>query len=301
MVQPVLRELLDTRSSIIHAHDGCFAPEVLAAAVRDAERWDVCAWLRLSTNGTDDVARLVFDACAERWSTGGNHTSSAPNKDLGQVWADAPEGAVVVIEIMARPSRRGARALRRFVDRVPARFCSVVLVLHIRSAAHRLSARVDRRIDAAELEYRVDTVRSGWEQRLLTLCGGRASVLHNVLEATSVWPIELLEHGVATAHGPSDVAPSVSDALLGAVPSAASCALASAARSGYSHMGDADVLLSAPALRPWLTPLEEGWTAISPTWRSAILDTRSASSSGHCTVPSVSTSGEAVRAAEMLC
>ena len=271
LVQPVLTEVLEYGSSAIDAYDGCFAPEVLAAAVCEAQRWEFCAWLRLRADGPDDIARLICDACAERWSVGGNGTAGSSGIDMGNIWQAAPEGAVVVIEIMARPTRRCARAIRRLVDRMPDRHCSVVLVLHVPGGDHRLSARVDRRIGAAELEYRVDGSNSDWEQRLVALCGGRASVLHNVLEAASVWPTELLERGVVTAHGASDMASSVSAELLRAVPSAAYCALASAARSGYSHMGDADVPSSASALRPWLTPLEDGWTTVSPAWRSTIL------------------------------
>jgi DNA-binding SARP family transcriptional activator len=188
---------------------------------------------------------------------------------------------VIVLELPGRGGRGVGRLLAEL--RVPAadRGVSVITVVeshipygrrHGSGPAVRMAELIDpTTIGSGELS-------SAHHGRLLAMAGHRAAVVQDVLDATTMWPAEVVFGVIDDSYLCRELLDRLSAALLRRCEPAQLEALDVCLATGYWHPELGTYRVPAAELRPWVVPLEHEWGWLRPIWARSLrshLDGRS--------------------------
>jgi DNA-binding SARP family transcriptional activator len=260
--------------SVVRGPPGSYAAEWLAGLLEGWDRWQRCVWLRASTARSDALAGPLARACLHRWTgISGfdvDRLEATPRPSLDETLRQSPHGAVIVLELPGRLTSDIERLVARIRALVADRGVSLVVVTESRwpMAFPRGAAHV---VPAADLAgSRADVGAGGLIGRLLEVCGPRAAVAHDVLDAAAAWPRAAVVDALDTSRGFRSMLRGLTANLVDLCTPGQLAALEVCAATGYWHPQLATEPVSASDLRPWVVPLEQEWGWLRPIWARSL-------------------------------
>jgi DNA-binding SARP family transcriptional activator len=272
---PDLQRIVEAPFSLVRGAPGSYVAEWLAGAIQGWARWQDCVWLRDRGSPLPALAGALASACLYRWADAGAQEPAgevASTAFLATTMRLSPPGAVIVLELEGHRTAGLSRLVRGIRPVVLDRRVSLVAVTQGRSPV--LVARgSDCVVSATDL--RDPTMTSELPElpgrsyhRLRRLAGGRAAVLHDVLDAAITWPSEAVEDALAASRGSRSLLRRLTANLLDLCSPAQRTALHVCVTTGYWHPQLATQPTAASELRPWVVPLEGQWGWLRPIWAS---------------------------------
>jgi DNA-binding SARP family transcriptional activator len=316
VAQPALGAVASSQFTLISAGGAFFAEESLAKVLvgpghKTPDQEARCAWLRLAPLDARPDHLLASLACSAGQVSG---HSSRVYEMLSRTRAEGPDGwaqagrelaanlsrgtalvienpghvadAAPVVAVLAgyAGSTPGMRAVLVWPGRLPAtlgRCAELVLGRHeLRCGSRSLGDLISQ----ADLSLPLDTLT-----RLVRLAGGRAALVHDVLDAAERGNADIVTEVIATRRRRRRLMDDLTEQLLArGIPDDLEV-LSTALELGYWHEGMAQGGGGAPTrgLRPWLVPLEEGWFRLRPMWAGALRRCLGAARSARSVAPDV--------------
>ena len=204
-VAPALQGLADAPFSVVRGVPGSYAAERLAGVIDGWQRLGDCVWLRAADAHPMELRRSLLAACRYRWSAVelSPGSTEAPDAGLRRRIEEAPEGAVVVVELGGRVTKRVTRLVRSVRPAITARGVRMVVV-----AESRLQPPVphgpDCVVPAGDLVDRrasADSPSDATWSRVAQHTGKHSAILDDVRAAAQVWSQDILDQAVDSATG----------------------------------------------------------------------------------------------------
>jgi DNA-binding SARP family transcriptional activator len=257
----------DVPCSVVVGPTGSILVERLAAAVSAWGRWDSCVWLRVPAPRVALLPGLLATAFAHRW---GVDPDSHPEQLIGL----APEGAVVVIEIVGTLRSGAETLLAALRARAADRGVNLVVIAEGRLAA---DVPADHVVGAAELVAGgtagafapADLLDAATRRRLNRLTQRHAAIRQDVLDVATRHP-DAVAAAVRGTWRRSTMLDRLTADLVGRCGRAERAALEVSLATGYWHPQFAATPLAEGGLRPWLVSLENQWAWMRPVWRRSL-------------------------------
>jgi len=273
LTNPNVQRIAEAPFSVVRGPPGSYVAEWLAAAIEGWDRWQGCVWLRAGSTPLGALAGSLASACVHRWVDVGDHErrrEADPNAWLDATMNLSPAGAVIVLELEGRVTSGFAALMQRVRPAACDRGVSVVAVTEshlpvlVPRGSHCVVSAADLR-DPNVMEPAAG-LPSRCRDRLLGLADRRAAVLHDVLEATRVWPAEAIVDALGVSRRSRSVLDRLTANLLDLCSPGQQEALEVAVANGYWHPQLATHGVLASELRPWVVPLEHQWGWLRPIW-----------------------------------
>jgi DNA-binding SARP family transcriptional activator len=269
---PGVHHIADAPISVVSGVPGSYLPERLAGAIDSWQRLNDCVWLRADSSRPMDLAQSLAGACQHRWSRGETAPQASrvpdPIRSVSDAIHQAPEGAVIVLELWGRMTTEVARLIRTIRPAVNDRGVRLVVV-----AESRLHPPVgdlaDWVVEASDLldpgAITEDcTARS--PLRLKRLVGRRVALLGDVHAAAQLWSPDIVDKAIEASSTTRSLLGKLNRMLLCELAPDQRSALEVAATSGYWHSQMGTSPVAPEQLRPWLVPLEQQWGWVRPIW-----------------------------------
>ena len=271
---PNAQRIAEMPFSVVRGPLGSYVAEWLAGLLEGWDRWERCVWLRASSARPDALAGPLASACLHRW-IGAAELEEArlevtPSPGLDEVLRQSPTGAVIVLELAGRLTPDIERLVARIRSVVAGRGVSVVAVTESRipMAFRRRASHVVAAADLAGSS--ADTETGALPGRFVELCGPRAAVVHDVLDAVAAWPRESVVDALEGSRGFRSMLGGLTAKLLDLCTPGQLAALEVCVATGYWHPQLATEPVSASDLRPWVVPLEREWGWLRPIWARSL-------------------------------
>ena len=269
---PSVQRMEEAPFSVVRGLPGSYIAERLAGAVDSWQRLSDCVWLRADARRPADLARALRVACQHRWSSGKTAPPTSRLLDasppLSDVIQQAPEGAVIVLELGGRVTTGVARLIMTIRPAITDR--GVRLVVVAESRLHPpVGHRPDWVVQATDLLDRgalTEHSSARNQARLIRYAGRRAAVLVDVLAAAQQWSPEAVGEAIETSFDTRSLLGRVTRVLLSELTPDQRSALEVAASTGYWHPQMGTHPITSEQLRPWLVPLEQQWGWVRPIW-----------------------------------
>ena len=267
---PTVQRMEEAPFSVVRGVPGSYIAERLAGVIDSWQRLSDCVWLRADGGRPTDLAQALGVACQHRWF--GETAPSAtrlpdPSPPLSDAIQQAPEGAVIVLELGGRVTAGMARLIMTIRPAITNR--GVRLVVVAESRLHPpVGHRPDRLVQASDLLDRgalAEYSSARNQERLIRYTGRRAAVLSDVLTAAQLSP-DAVDEAIGTSFGTRSLLGRVTRVLLSELTPGQRSALGVAASTGYWHPQMGTHPISSEQLRPWLVPLEQQWGWVRPIW-----------------------------------
>ena len=273
---PSLQRMEEAPFSVVRGVPGSYVAERLAGVLDGWQRLGDCVWLRCDGGRPDELARSLAAACQHRWAPGAGARAGSPlpgsRTPLGEVIEQAPEGAVVVIELGGPVTWGVARLLATIRPAITSRRVRVVVVAESRLHPP-VGHRADRWVEARDLLDRralAEHSSSPNHVRLVRCAGRRAAVLGDVLAAAQLWSPDAVEQAIQGSVDARSLLRRVTRALVAELHPDQRSALDVAAATGYWHPGMGTSAVWSEQLRPWVVPLEQQWGWVRPVWAASL-------------------------------
>jgi DNA-binding SARP family transcriptional activator len=258
----------DVPCSFVVGPAGSVVAERLAAAVSAWGRWDSCVWLRVPTRRAALLPGLLAAAFAHRW---GLDPDGSPEQLLGL----APEGAVVVIEVVGALRSGAGRLLASLRARAADRGVNVVVLAEGRLPSCVPADHVVRALELATPDFdpavdlTADLLDPGARRKLAQLTRRRPAIRHDALDAALRHP-DAVTAAVRGSWRRAVMLDRLTADLVGRCGREERAALEVSLATGYWHPQFAATPLPEGGLRPWLVPLEGQWSWLRPVWRRSL-------------------------------
>jgi DNA-binding SARP family transcriptional activator len=271
-VDPAVQRIAEAPFSVVRGVPGSYVAERLAGVIDSWERLEDCVWLRVADPRPVPLAQSFAAACRYRWS-GGRDTAARGTSGarLGEEIREAPEGAVVVLELGGRMTAGVSRLVRAIRPAVTDRRVNVVVVAESRFPA--FGRGPDSVAPAADLlDHRALEVLSSADDRarLARYAGRRVAVLHDVLATTRLWGQDAVAEALSDSYGLPSFLDRFTAVVLDRLTPDQRSALLVASTTGYWHPQMGTSPIAAEHLRPWLVPLEQQWGWLRPVWAPSL-------------------------------
>ena len=259
---PAVQRIAEAPFSLVRGVPGSYAAERLAGVVDSWQRLNDCVWLR--AHGSPDIAQSLAAACRHRWSSVG--TEPLPAARLGDEIQQAPEGAVIVLELGRRVTPGVARLVNAIRPAITDRGVRIVVVAESRLHPP-IAHRPDCVVSASDL---VDTVAEECSPQLMKYAGRHPAVVGDVLSAARLLSPEAVDEALESSYSLSSLLGRITAGLLDQLTPDQRSALQVALSVGYWHPQMSTASIAAEPLRPWLVPMEQQWGWLRPIWGSAL-------------------------------
>jgi DNA-binding SARP family transcriptional activator len=271
-VTPAVQRIAEAPFSVVRGVPGSYSAERLAGLIDSWQRLSDCVWLRAYGSRPTELAQSLGVACQHRWSPGETVLPSrrlpAPRPRLSEQIQQAPEGAVIVLELGGRVTVCVARLIRAIRPVITDRGVRLVVVAESRFHPP-VGHRPDWVVPASDLldpsalaEYSSARNRA----RLVRYAGRRPAVLGDVLAAAQLWSRDAVDEAIEASSGIPSLLGHLTRLLLSQLTPDQRSALEVAATIGYWHPQMGTEQIASEQLRPWLVPLEQQWGWVRPIW-----------------------------------
>ncbi len=261
--------------SVVRGVPGSYVAERLAGVIDGWQRLGDCVWLRIEGRSTELAESLTL-ACRHRWSSDDNAPPGgllpAASLALGHAIDDAPEGAVIVLELGGPVTVRVARLLLTTRPTVTGR--GVRLVVVAESRIHPpVGHWADAMVQAGDLLDRgllVEHSSARSHARLVRCAGRRPALLGDVLAAAQLWSADAVDEAIERSFDIRSLLRRVTSVLLDELTDDQRSALQVAAETGYWHPRMGTAAVASEQLRPWVVPMEQEWGWVRPGWAPSL-------------------------------
>ena len=275
-LSPAVQRIEQAPYSIVRGVPGSYIAERLAGVIDSWHRLGDCVWFRAEGGRPNDLAESLGVACRHRWSSGERappaNRLSDPSPPLSDAIQQAPEGAVIVLELGGRVTAGVARLIMTIRPAVTSRRVRLVVVAESRFHPPT-GLPPDWVVQAADLLDRgalAEYSSPRNQARLTRYAGRRAAVLSDVLRAAQLWSPNVVDDAIEASSGTRSLLDRVTRVLLSELTPDQRSALRVATSTGYWHPLMGTHLITSEQLRPWLVPLEEQWGWVRPIWRPSL-------------------------------
>ncbi|HKE52710.1 MAG TPA: hypothetical protein VKE25_14485, partial [Actinomycetes bacterium] len=269
---PTVQRIAEAPVSVVRGVPGSYLAERLAGVIDNWQRLNDCVWLRTDGFRPTGLAQSLEVACQHRWSPDEPAPQfgllSDPGPRLGEQIRQAPEGAVIVLELGGRVTAGVARLIRAIRPALTDRGVRLVVVAESRFQPP-VGHRPDWVVPASELLDRSALVGYSSARnraRLVRYTGQRAAVLGDVLAAARQWSQDAVDEAVEASSGLPSLLDQLTRVLLSQLTPDQRSALEVAATLGYWHPQMSTHPIAVEQLRPWVVPLEQQWGWVRPIW-----------------------------------
>jgi DNA-binding SARP family transcriptional activator len=277
LVSPDLQRIVEAPFSVVRGAPGSYVAEWLAGALQGWARWEGCVWLRDPGSSAAALAGALASACLYRWADAGAQALAsdvASTAFLAATMRLSPAGGVIVLELEGRTAMGLSHLVRGIRPVALDRGLSLIAVTQARVPvlAPRGSDWVVPATDLRDpaMPEAFPGLADQSQDRLRRLAGGRVAVLHDVLDAATIWSSEVVEDAVAASRGTRSLLGRLTGNLLDLCSPAQRAALNVCVATGYWHPQLATQPTAASELRPWVVPLEGQWGWLRPIWASPL-------------------------------
>lgn len=273
---PAVQRIAEAPVSVVRGVPGSYLAERLAGVIDNWQRLSDSVWLRADGCRPTGLAQSLEVACQHRWSPGEPAPQSGllpdPEPRLGEQIRQAPEGAIIVLELGGRVTAGVARLIRAIRPALTHRAVRLVVVAESRFQPP-VGHRPDWVVPASDLLDRSALVGYSSARnraRLLRYTGQRAAVLGDVLAAAQQWSQDAVDEAIEASSGLPSLLDQLTRVLLNQLTPEQRSAVEVAATIGYWHPQMSTHPIAAAQLRPWVVPLEQQWGWVRPIWTSAL-------------------------------
>jgi DNA-binding SARP family transcriptional activator len=265
---PGVQRIAEAPFSVVRGLPGSYVAERLAGVIDSWQRLRDCVWLRASDARPAELAQTLGSACRHRWHLDEPASQPSRSRDLSRQIQEAPEGAVIVLELGGRVTPGVTRLVRAIRPALTDRRVRLVVVAESRFHPPVVHGP-DRVVPATELldHGALDGCLSARNRtRLLRYAGRRPAVLDDVLAAARLWSPDAVAEALESSHGLPSLLGQLTTVLLDRLTPDQRSALEVAMSIGYWHPQMGARPVASEQLRPWLVPMEQQWGWVRPIW-----------------------------------